>query len=68
MLQLLKDKFNDWELKSRAFNPCKDKSQGKWWADVIYKVYSFLNYGAEECSCCSFFRGAMIGALIIYIL
>ncbi len=44
-------------------NPCKSESSGQWWADGIYAVYEWLNYGATECSCCSWFRGFFEGIL-----
>lgn len=49
-------------------NPCKHDSAGRWWADGIYKAYEVLNTGASNCSCCSFFRGAAISAVVFFVI
>ncbi len=48
-------------------NPCKSETVGKWWADSIHKIYELLNYGASQCSCCSFFRGAILSGVAGFI-
>lgn len=47
-----------------SINPCNKDSKGNRFADFVFIIYRLLNFAADDCPCCSFFRGAFFGSLL----